>query len=400
MKSFIYSFKSWLVLMVSGLLVLMLVFACSTPESKPDSDGTSTADRSDDDDEGDDDEEKFACSLPKCSGSKCCNKGSKKDKDQCKEWCSGGKYLDLPGSASSKDSPVYRCLSLGRDYVKRLVELFSDKGLKDVEEDKLKKIEEEDIGPICAAVRELDVELLENIIEDYSDGNAESILGWIAQEEKAIQIFKNTKKDEDGIKMFQSLLEKFGSDSDESGMLNGLEADIDFAGNENKNLLALALKSRNDDLVNFVHDEILKDKNEGLCGDKRKNSYPVPKEGDSALETPTGYGECTGSCTAGGDDDPGAYISNANSKKQQACLLAVYCNKVAEGSDEDSVREDIAVIVKDSGIEKFIKDALSKGGLGFTTGDEKEEWPNTVCERLNALWNDASPDVLKLGLGS
>ena len=78
MKAFITSLKSWFIIILSGVLIILFFFACSSPpDGKTTTTTTTTSGGNGGDGDDDDEDEDLACSLPKCSGSKCCNKGSK-----------------------------------------------------------------------------------------------------------------------------------------------------------------------------------------------------------------------------------------------------------------------------------------------------------------------------------
>ena len=387
MKAFITSLKSWFIIILSGVLIILFFFACSSPPDGKTTTTTTTTSGGNggDGDDDDEDDKDLACSLPKCSGSKCCNKGSKSQKEKCADWCGDSGYLGLSGSAEEL------CLTLDRGFVDdSLVELFSDNVLGEPDEESLKDIKKEDVGIICAAVRELDPDLLGDLIDKYSNNEAEIFLGWVSETKGSVDIFEKTKKDEDGINMVKTLLDQLDSDSDDQGVVDGLGEPIDFDDNDDKNILERALDS-NEDLVQFIHKKVLQDKDEGICGEDQKDkNWPKPVAGDAAANPPAGYG-------TSGDTD--AHFENANDNRQRACVLAIYC-KALSGATNNDVRKDLADAVSDSRMKSFIDKDIDDGGLGLTERDG-EKWPATVCTRLNRLWqnNDASGAV-DLGLNA
>ena len=384
--------------MVSGLLVLMLVFSCSSPPpaGKTTTTTTTTGGSTGDDDSADD-KDKSSCVLPKCSGSKCCNKKKKDEKEDCEDWCGGSKYLGLSGKAEDK------CLALDYDFIDDdLLFIFGDDLLAEPDDEKLlDEIKAKDIDTICGAVRELDSDIWLDFIEDYSNSEAEAVLGWIAQEEDAVQIFEKTG--EEGIKMFKELLIQLagGSPDTSAKVLEGLQEGINFNDDPHDNVVAMALEENNDALVKFIHKKIIKDDDEGLCGEDKENSnWPNPQVWQATPAPPHGYGVDPDD---GDPDDIRKYFENANKNREESCILGVYCQIFPTGSsgsetENDSVRKDLADVLDDRSLRNFIKDEVEDGGLGLTK-DQAEDWPHKVCDELGRLWNQGSSGF-NLGLGT
>ena len=363
-------------MILSGSLILMFIFACS---SSPENQSTTTTTSRDDDDEDDDEESKkdLACTLPKCSGSQCCNKIKDEDKkEECEKWCGHRDYLNLSSDAEDK------CLALEYDFVEKdLVRLFGEDTLTDPNEEKLLKgIKNDDISTICAAVKELDPDIWG--INSYVQNEAEVVLGWVAGAKQAIKIFEKTKEKKEGFEMFKKLLMTLSQGSGDQGVVEGLKVEISFDDeDESSKFLAYALDKNNDNLIQFIHNKILQDKKEGLCGDQKSSNWPTPETG--AVASTAGYGPAGGS----------AY-KNAEKHRQRACIMGVYCKTFPEMA-EDKIREDLAQKVGDSGMERFIKSPVADGGLGLTL-QHSEDWPQEVCVRLISIW-DHSPNF-NLGL--
>ena len=396
MKVFIHNLKSWLILIVSVLLVGIFIFSCSSTPRDGETTTTTTTTTGRGDKDTDEDEGDLACSLPECNGSKCCNKGSKKEKEQCEEWCEDDLNLDSDGEEL--------CLTLDRDTVDSLVFIFDDnEALKEPDDEELvKNIKDSDISLICSAVKELGSRIWSRLIDNYGGSQAKAVLGWVAEEKDVVQIFEKAE-DEDGIEMFKTLLEKAGGSSSGSGdnrVVAGLNVDFDFNDDDNNNFNVLnrALDNNNDKLLKFIHRDVLEDSKAGICGEKKKSNWPEPEKSATASD---GFHYKEGS--GGGDD--------ADRQKQRACILGVYC-KVAErgeGTTEDdnrdnSLREDLAKKLSDSGMESFIERKTSDGGLShdtsgahFLSEDDAEEWTYKVCKQLKCLWKNGGLD---LGLGT
>ena len=390
MKAFITHLKSWFILLLTGSLMFMFVFACSTPpEGQSTTTTTTTGGSGDGDDDDDDDDKDLACALPKCSGSKCCNKTKDEDKqEECEEWCGDSDYLDLSGEAEDK------CLTLDYEFVKSdLTFLFGNDVLSDPDEEKLlDDIKPDDVNKICAAVRELDPDIWGDIINDYSQSEAAVVLGWIAQEKKAVKIFEKTKEKKDGIDMFKTLLRKLTDDlPGDIGVIQGLGESIDFDDDdddESPNILARALRENNADLVRFIHQEIVKDPEEGICGKDNSSNWPDPHEGTQEL------------CGHSGNR-----LQNAKRHQQRACMLAVYCKafSVAPATNTENAndREDFGEEINDmeSSIKSFIRNDIEKGGLGLRGINEDAKWTQRTCESLSYWWNNPSNE-LNLNLGT
>ncbi len=395
MKVFTNNLKSWFILTLSVLLVGIFIFSCtSTPrDGETSTTTTTTTGRGDGDDDDDDDDDLASCSLPKCSGSDCCNKGSKKQREECEEWC-GDLNLDSDGEEL--------CLTLDRDFVEDpLLYLFDNKeALKEPDDNELvKNIKDEDIDVICGAVRELGSRIWSRLIDKYGNSESEAVLGWVAQEKKTVKIFKSAEDDE-GIKMFKQLLSEVGTTgSGDALIVSGLDEEFDFNDDENDyNILERAVDRNNDQLLKYIHTEVLEDKKEGICGERNTNNWPTPECHSSASDVDS-YSNSA---------DDGCSNARTNSNRQRACILGVYCKVANEGSgntDADSkdnrLRADLADELADSGMKSFIKKEVDKGGLtkdNNINDNAADEWKYVVCERLKCLWKNGSG--LDLGLGT
>lgn len=372
MKALISSFKSWFILILSGMLVLMLVFACSSP---PEQGSSSTGRTSSGGDDGDDDKD-LSCSLPECSGGDCCDKGSAKRKEDCEDLCDD---LNLDSDGDEV------CLTLEHDFLKNtLVFLFDNKEVLAKPDDKnlVDNIKDEDIGYICGAVKELGSRVWSRLIESKSYGRPESqaVLGWVAKEKQAVEIFKNAEEEE-GIKMLKVLLRKAHGDSGDEGVLKGLGVRFEWNNDDNNDYTILKRSIKNAALLTYIHEEVLENKEEGICGEDATSNLPEPDCG-------------TDKYPRAGCDENG----EATRQKERACILGVYCKVAPDDIDRDNdLREDIASKLKDGSIKSFIERDIADGGLGLEE-QVADDWAHSVCVKLKQLWNNNDGGGFDLGL--
>ena len=357
----------------------MVVVSCTdsgqqTTSSSSSSGGTSSDTNKD---AKDDDTPLLSCSLPSCSGSDCCSK----DDDKCEDWCTDNKDLDLSGKAATK------CLALEKDVVEELVKIFET--LKKASADKLSDLDDDDIELICAGVKELDSGLWGDIIDDYSAQKAKRVLNWISDNEAIVEVFENAE-DDDGIEMFKDLLKKAagGSEDGYAKILKGLETVVNTTADadDRRPLIALATKNGRDRLVRYIHEELIVDEDEGICG--QSSNRPVANQAS------------------------GKYLSaeeeEANDNfKEEACILAVYCkidNKIPDddnsSANKDKFRKNIADTVDSGDVTSFIKTEQTDGGLDPTSAgangavpvaiddDDADEWSENACKNLKHFWKD------------
>ncbi len=396
MKLFL-KLRVWLFLFFACLLTGAIVLSCSDSGTKRTTSSSSSSSGGDEtkgskkDKDDDDDDDKLSCSLPSCSGSDCCSK----DDDDCDDWCTGNKFLDLSGTAAKK------CLSLDKDVVEDLKKLF-DKTLDKPSIGKLEDLEEDDIELMCAGVKDLDSSVWSDRIKKYNSSRAKSVLEWIAGKEEVLEVFENAE-DDDGLDMFKDLLRKVGSKSNEyADILSGLRAEINTGDDseDRKPLMALADKDGNEDLIRYIHEYLILDEDEGICG---KESRRPEAEAHVAYD-PHKY------------TTEAAETANSNFR-EEACILAVYCTMDDNLSaiDGNKFRKAMADTVDSSDVISFIKTAVKdddgddEGGLtpadSITdctatdlrdetdaktpcrlTNDQAEEWSDRACHNLNWYW--------------
>ena len=329
-------------------------------EEKADSEDTSRYDR----------RKKLSCSFSACSSddSACCDA----DDNECHSWCA--KDLDF-----RERSNVYEdCMTLKRNELSKLVYLFEEE-LKRPKPDDLAKLKREDINLICAAVKELDFDVLDDRIDRYKNTYAMAFLEWTAENEDVVEVFENALKDT-GVRMFRKLLHAVSDVSDgitDRSVLAGLaknvvtDADEGDADDE-RNVLALALEENNDRLVSFVHEEIISSSDE-LCS---KGNRPVP---DTTQDIDS--------------EEPGVQAYPDENYANDACVLAVYCTIAPTGNrDNAHFRKDIAEEFGRSGVSSFIESELKEGGLGGTD-DDGEEWSDYACTQLKQYWNEGQNNL-------
>lgn len=358
--------KIWLVLILSGFLTIVIVSSCSS--SSPGTVGGRTTTTSGSSGTGRSRGATLTCKLPSGNGS--CEKN-----DKCVKWCEDNDYLDLSGDARDK------CLDLNEKTVEDLVFLFDDVFEKP-DDEKLDDLKKEDLELICAAVKELDHDVLADRLNYSSSARAQYVTEWVAKTKGAIEIFENVKKKGEGLKMFKKLISRAGTGSgtDDDDVLEGLAVNVASDSDEDTNVLRVALDENNNGLVSYIHNDIIADEDEICSG----SNQPVPNSGC----TPTGVTNSV---------DYDASATGATGFKEESCILAVYC-KIAPGSDDDDdneFRKDMSAFLKNRNIAKFIEEEISSGGLGLTENDA-DDWTGKVCEHLRACWNDSSS--LALGL--
>ena len=336
--------------------------------------------------------ELLKCSLPKCSGSKCCDT---KD-EECTDYCGDSDYLDLSGDGYSK------CLTLEKTFIKnKLHVLFNDVLSNPDEENLIQKIKQEELDIICSAVKELSTDLLEDLIDEYGPYEAQLLLNYVGVRKSALEIFTKTEEKEDGIELFKKLLEKAGdrsnADKQEGKILKALKNKNEFQDDDEESILQRALNSKNKALVHFIHENLIKDKDEGLCGGDNERYHPQPIEraqtqeyvykDTNTVDTPTpGYGEGVGVPSA---------IPAARDNSQYACILAVYCY-IDNTRGGNMLRKNLAFLLKESGITHFIKSPVRKGGLNLSSHRAQNEWSHQVCYELNLRWKNGT--AIDMGL--
>ena len=361
MKIFL-NIKTGIVLILSCVLFAVVIVNCSSPRHE-------RPDDPDDEDIIKKGENILTCILPQCNGYECCYE----EDSQCDNWCED--ELDLSGRQYDA------CITLEKDIVEDLVALFEEK-LKRPKEEDLEDLEKEDVELICAAVKELDHDILGDRIDDYNSARAKQFLEWAAEEESVVEVFTNAKKNE-SVKMFKRLLHKAsgaGGDTTDQGVLEGLTKGVNSE-EAGEHVLYLAFKQSNEGLVKFIHKKIVSHKDE-LCD---KKNQPLPDT--AALVDRNGDGDT--------DDADETYKSVGFEK--EACMLAVYCKIAAAGDDAADFRSDMANFLGDGGdVGDFIEEPLADGGLGIEE-DKAEDWSDTSCENLKTYWNDKS-DGLTFGL--
>ncbi len=330
------------------------------------------------------------CALPsECRGDNCCHTDKK-----CIQWCGDNDYLDLSSEALKK------CKNLDKDIVEDIVHLFNNVFQKPSKA-KLSDLNEEDMDLACAAVKELDHDILADRIDDYTSSiSARRVLEWLAERPSALEIFEAAEGDE-GVEMLKTVLQKASNKTGNQGIINGLSQIVD--NNDNRHTLAIAIDGENNNLITFIHENIILDKDDGIC---RKKTDILPRANDccwgNSLRSPPSY---TPAETAIAD----------RGYKKEACILAVYC-KISNYTDVDFMRE-IAELLNEDDVVDFIKETKANGGLTLSANDvaqwtrvnrslllskdDAEQWTPAACNRLKLFWNNpkVGTQYLDLGLG-
>ncbi len=388
MKSFL-RIRAWLFLFVSCFFTVMIVLSCTQEGQESGTStttGSGTRDRNDEPEEDDDDKPLLTCEFSSCSGSDCCTE----DDEKCEEWCSKDKYLSLSGDEEDKCLGVGKEPGLKKETVERLNEIFTGKFKRNkINRKNLDNLKDrDDIELICAAVKELGTDILNNHIEDYKEKHAKFFLSWLAREKVALEIFENAE-DDDGIEMLKDLLKKAGnssSDNESEQILIGLTKKIENLDDKDEKLpiLALADEHNNERLIEYFHETFIADDDEAICEEDKSNNLPEPVSGSGKYSN----------------------VAVAEDNKEQACVLAVYCKIADDGiiaEDRDDFRKAMADATEYS--LDFIETDIEDGGLDpgentnnaihDLTDDDEEEWSNNACENLKHYWDN---DGLDLGL--
>ena len=344
----------WMLVILFSCLAIILVSTNCTPER-----GTEVERPvgGDDGDDADRTRGALTCKLPSGNGS--CEK-----KDKCVDWCED--ELDLSGDARDK------CFDLDDETVKDLVYFFDDV-FESPDDETLDDLNDEDIELICAAVKELEYEVLDNRLDYSNKAKAQYVLEWVAKTKEAIEIFENAEDDK-GLKMFKKLLSRAGGNSGtgDKDVLEGLAINVASDNDDNKNVLQVALDENNDRLVEYIHHDIIADEDE-LCS---STNQPTPKSSCTAIET----GSTSVDTYGGADADAGDYT-------EEACILGVYCKMAHRDIDDDNeFRKDIAEYLKHRNIANFIEESIDEGGGLGRSEDDADDWTYNVCKQLNDCW--------------
>ncbi len=362
--------RIWLALLLSSSLALLFISNCTTERGSEGPTTSTTASSNDGGSSGSDNT--LSCDLiEQCTGNKCQCSGSDccKDDEDCQDKCKDPLSSDgLKLSGAARDT----CFHLEEDMVTKLFNLIDDLDKPKVE--RLREIgqDTDDMNLICSAVKELDYDLLDDRIENYSTTEAKRVLGWAAESDTAVEIFENAEDDK-GLPMFQKLLQKASGGSGDQGVLDGLtkEVIVEDDDDDNQHIMRWALNGSKHKLVRWIHNEIITDKDEGLCGDDNKSNRPT-------------------SGTDAHDDD----------YAEAACILGVYC-KIApnDDSEDNDFRQEMAELI-DSEVEvsDFIKEDASEGGLKPTNppanwDDLADDWANKACAELKTEWDNGALDL-------
>ncbi|MDE0118946.1 MAG: hypothetical protein OXM55_02930 [Bdellovibrionales bacterium] len=311
--------------------------------------------------------EKCSGKTCQCSGSDCC-----KEDEDCQDKCT--KSFSDDGLRLRNKTAKNTCFHLQKEMVDRLFELIEDLDKPKVE--RLGEIgqDEDDMNLICSAVKELDHDLLDERIDEYSSTDAKRVLGWGTESLEALAIFENAE-DKEGVPMFQKLLQKASGASGDQGVLDGLTVDVavEDDSNDEKHVMRWALENNNEALVRWIHNEIIADHDESLCGDKNKSNWPNHHPVNARFKEK--YGD-------------------------KACILGVYCKIASDttNSNDNDFRQKMAELI-DSEVEisDFIEEVTTEGGLGLGE-DPAEDWAYAACTALKSQWNNSAN--LDLGLGN
>ena len=362
MKIFL-QLRTWIVLILSCFLAVAVISGCDDVEDN----------RTNRNPPGGNDEEpgkngsSLNFSFDECDGKECCG-----EDDACQDICDDGNQLDLGGDERK------RCFALPIETVERLKKLF-DEAIDDPSPEYLQNLEDKDLVLIGAAFKELGSDLLLKRVKDYSASEASHMMEWLAESSKVFIVFQQTG--DELKKIMKELLMAASGQEGDLGVLAGLAKTVNDDDDDDQNILSLALKADNNDLVDYIHD-ILIDENNEICDD---GNHPIHDAGTNA-------GEC------------GGLETNVDPEKEyahEACILAAYC-KIAPTDNDDTdndFRERIAAFLNEKGqsrVHRFIKRNQGNAGLNLSE-DDADEWTFATCEKLKACWNDGSGLVLGLG---
>ena len=291
--------------------------------------------------------------IPDCNKKNCCGDDNKDCEDGCSDF--------FPEEEED-------CESLPIDDGNKVIGVLES--LKDSDFSEITS--NEDLKYLCMA---LDIEdrSWTDLIRDNNASEAQEALEWIAENQKVTDtllelgdtpmrnILRALLMRAGGHKFAVDDLEDDDGDRNDVRILKGLK-------DTRNDFLEKAVEENNNDLVEFVHEEIVE---ASLC-DSNTNK-PDPVTGSAAYAS-------------------GAETTRAGERDDAACLLGVYCY-IYPGSGLDDEREDIASVVDEKDIENLIEAKKTEGGLAISKG---QDWPHTACTKLKTFWNNGSG--LALGL--
>ena len=401
MKNFLH-LKTAGLLILSALLVMFVISSCSKRGTGT---ATATAGGSSTGGDGDaNDTKKRSKKTSKkvtyleCeefdtgSGSDYCEE---EDTD-CKKWCAGRDYLNL-SSRDARDT----CYEMKKDTVEKLAEWVKDRGLIERPDySDLDELNKEDIDLLCSAVKYLDYKILDRYFSDYKSKYGKVMLAWVAQNKEVLDIFENavdSKGRDKGVPLMKDLLKAAGtnSGSDSDKIMSGLSVDLKRDENtdreDQQHVLSLANDANNEEFIDYIHDNIISDNDDGLC--EAENDRPNPDAG--AASKP--YNVAEGNL--------------ADDSNYEACILGVYCRIAARSAsavttDEEDAefRKDMVEFVSDGGsVSDWINTVRAEGGLNGTPRggggtpaaialdeEDGDEWTINACNNLKSFWNSSS----------
>ena len=337
-------------------ILLVLLFGCDSSNPGNRINGSGGGDRTGNGGSDDSVRSEYCLSesqIPSCGSSNCC-----KDEEECEDKCDD--FFDSTAERLCHDLPL--------DEGTRLLR-FAD-NLEDANADDFTNEDLTDFGLFMSIG---DIEAFEKIVrKEYSVSDNKKILRWLAEEDKASEILF-CQNNSDVVQILEMLLSD--DTSGDQNVLDGLRAVIE----DGESFLELAAGDRNDKLVKFVHNKIIRDE---LCQNK---NVPEPNVGGST--SPTTNQEDDNDYGSGDEEE------NAEGKAEAACVLGVYCD-IFRGTSKDSQRREIARLVNDGDVEDLIESDIADGGLGDV--DNPNDWTNTACERLDDLWINSNALNLNL----
>ena len=299
--------------------------------------------------------------LPQCDEGNCCGDDSRDCRSECKNYF-------------TNDSDEQKCLDLPREDGEKVVEI-----LKYLEEAHFGKVGvgDENLKYLCLSVSGIGQEAWLDIISEYTPSEAREALKWLAENQEVIRLFHEWESSITE-ELLSALFVKAGGGNFNTDEVNDISAQLILEGlkSAKSDFYTTAIQEDGNLIVDFVHRRIIR---KNIC--EVESHQPRPGSGYS------GYNRFSPNPNDG--VDPTSPNGQALRRRETACILSVYCEIFdGESASHNKNRREIAGIVDEYAIDRFMKDNKSSGGLEVDTnsGRSLHEWPYAACQALCQLW--------------
>lgn len=305
--------------------------------------------------------------LPQCDDGNCCD-DNRDCRSECKHY-----YAD--------DSDESKCLDLPQEDGEKVVEIL--KYLEDVHFGEV-GVGDENLKYLCLGVSAIGQEAWLDIISEYTPSEAREALKWVAENQEVSHLFHEWESHITE-EVLSALFVKAGGGSFHTDEVNDISAQLILEGlkSAKNDFYTTAIQEDGNSVIEFVHKRII-----------RKNICEV------VSHQPRPGGGYEGYDASIDNIDPTSANGQALRRRETACILAVYCEIFNEESaSHNKNRREIAGIVDEYAIDRFMKDNKSSGGLEVPTnsGSSLTEWPHTACQALCQLWYSGDLQFSKTG---